>query len=827
MGCRQAKVAPSILEQKVEDRNLNKNTNVMQPGYHIKSNQTNTINSIDNVNGEKITDNNLVDNRLDTASIHSRFSLEKNIIDVNSKPYSINNLIIEDRSSNKKNNIIDVENQLKSSKSTDRISKLSKQSEQLDSDKLSIRSSQSKTNVSVINNITDGTSIHSGIDIEKKDFGIISHANDNLVLDQNNKINEVKLASRKSSVRSQKSSISDNIMQDMINTTIPNISLAPLDTDAFNPKLCLERQNAIDDVSLRKTIDLWKPSSIQQLIEFINKLSTNKTQIEKVWIIFYWISQNISYDDESYFSGNIPSQRADDVFRSKKAVCEGYASLFKRLCDETGLACEKVSGYAKGYSFNARKPAFDDTNHAWNVVKIEYHYYFIESTWGTGHMAENKKFKRELEAHYFLSQPAHMIYNHLPVDEKWQLLARPITMTEYLSMPQTHAAFFEFDLQVVSPHNSHAISIHKDKYYAEILICCPDDIELSGSLKESTNGQKVKGADKVYFDRQNSLWRCQFAPRKNGMHDITIFAKKKSSEGTFSEAVDFIFDIKDLKTFISFPHTWSHFYEYDLEIVAPLYSASVVCPIGASYCEILIRCPDDIELHGSLKESTNGQKVKGADKVYFDRQNSLWRCQFAPRKNGMHDIIIFAKKKSSKGTYAAAVDFIFDAKDLKTFISFPHTWSHFYEYDLEIVAPLYSGSVVCPIGASYCEILIRCPDDVKLSGHIEQGGQRIQQGDFIQYIAEKELWQCLFAPKSDGLHEITIFAKKLDEKESTEATIHCLLPGATEVNMTVDSEWLSAQGYENNVFKRTIKVGSQVTMWQFHVLREIRDGSSI
>ncbi|CAF1195353.1 unnamed protein product [Didymodactylos carnosus] len=742
MGCRQAKVAPSILEQKVEDRNLNKNTNVMQPGYHIKSNQTNTINSIDNVNGEKITDNNLVDNRLDTASIHSRFSLEKNIIDVNSKPYSINNLIIEDRSSNKKNNIIDVENQLKSSKSTDRISKLSKQSEQLDSDKLSIRSSQSKTNVSVINNITDGTSIHSGIDIEKKDFGIISHANDNLVLDQNNKINEVKLASRKSSVRSQKSSISDNIMQDMINTTIPNISLAPLDTDAFNPKLCLERQNAIDDVSLRKTIDLWKPSSIQQLIEFINKLSTNKTQIEKVWIIFYWISQNISYDDESYFSGNIPSQRADDVFRSKKAVCEGYASLFKRLCDETGLACEKVSGYAKGYSFNARKPAFDDTNHAWNVVKIEYHYYFIESTWGTGHMAENKKFKRELEAHYFLSQPAHMIYNHLPVDEKWQLLARPITMTEYLSMPQTHAAFFEFDLQVVSPHNSHAISIHKDKYYAEILICCPDDIELSGSLKESTNGQKVKGADKVYFDRQNSLWRCQFAPRKNGMHDITIFAKKKSSEGTFSEAVDFIFDIKDLKTFISFPHTWSHF----------------------------------------------------------------------------------------------------------------------YEYDLEIVAPLYSGSVVCPIGASYCEILIRCPDDVKLSGHIEQGGQRIQQGDFIQYIAEKELWQCLFAPKSDGLHEITIFAKKLDEKESkshcvvqfdlhvkdlkqsmtfpltyetfqlrkcrlyeplngtlkkgTEATIHCLLPGATEVNMTVDSEWLSAQGYENNVFKRTIKVGSQgVSLW--------------
>ncbi|CAF1340556.1 unnamed protein product [Didymodactylos carnosus] len=286
-----------------------------------------------------------------------------------------------------------------------------------------------------------------------------------------------------------------------------------------------------------------------------------------------------------------------------------------------------------------------------------------------------------------------MIYNHFPNEEKWQLLAGPITMQEYLSMPETHAAFFEFNLQVISPQNSHAISLQKDKYYGEILVRCPDDTELSGSLKESTDEQTVKGADKVYFDRQKSLWRCQFAPRKNGMHDITIYAKKKSSEGTF----------------------------------------------------------------------------------------------------------------------AGAVLFIFDVKDLKTFISFPRTWFHFYEYDLEVVAPLHSGSVVWPVGASYCEILIRCPDDVQLSGHIGKG-QRIQQGELIQYNAEKELWQCLFAPKKRKCHLYEPLNGIL--KKGAAATIHCRLPGATEVNMTVDSKWLTAQGYENNVLKRTIKVGSQdMSLW--------------
>ncbi|CAF1531159.1 unnamed protein product [Didymodactylos carnosus] len=334
-----------------------------------------------------------------------------------------------------------------------------------------------------------------------------------------------------------------------------------------------------------------------------------------------------------------------------------------------------------------------------------------------------------------------MIYNHFPNEEKWQLLAGPITMQEYLSMPETHAAFFEFNLQVISPQNSHAISLQKDKYYGEILVRCPDDTELSGSLKESTDEQTVKGADKVYFDRQKSLWRCQFAPRKNGMHDITIYAKKKSSEGTFAGAVLFIFDVKDLKTFISFPRTWFHFYEYDLEVVAPLHSGSVVWPVGASYCEILIRCPDDVQLSGHIGK---GQRIQQGELIQYNAEKELWQCLFAPKSNGLHEITIFAKKLDGKENKShCVVQFDLDVKDLKQTMTFPLTYEPFQERKCHLYEPL--------------------------NGILKKGAA---------------------------------------------ATIHCRLPGATEVNMTVDSKWLTAQGYENNVLKRTIKVGSQdMSLW--------------
>ncbi|CAF4262844.1 unnamed protein product, partial [Rotaria sordida] len=166
-----------------------------------------------------------------------------------------------------------------------------------------------------------------------------------------------------------------------------NIDLTPLDKEAYTPSICQQRQAAIDNMSYRRAIDQWQPKTFQQLIDYIKSLSVNKNEIDQAWIILYWISQNIRYDTKAYFENNIGSQSFTNVFLSRKAVCEGYSNLYADLCAQIGLQCRKVSGYAKGYGFNPHQTSFKQTNHAWNIISLKSgHSYFIESTWGSGHL---------------------------------------------------------------------------------------------------------------------------------------------------------------------------------------------------------------------------------------------------------------------------------------------------------------------------------------------------------------------------------------------------------------------------------------------------------
>ncbi|CAF5046521.1 unnamed protein product, partial [Rotaria socialis] len=106
--------------------------------------------------------------------------------------------------------------------------------------------------------------------------------------------------------------------------------------------------------------------------------------------------------------------------------------------DQLGMPCEKVSGYAKGYGFEISNDAPTGTDHAWNAVEIDHHWYLMESTWGAGHLNDKKQYERELASYYFLPRPNEMIYHHLPEDPKWQLLKNSINMEQYLKLPKLH-----------------------------------------------------------------------------------------------------------------------------------------------------------------------------------------------------------------------------------------------------------------------------------------------------------------------------------------------------------------------------------------------------
>ena len=302
------------------------------------------------------------------------------------------------------------------------------------------------------------------------------------------------------------------------------IDIEVADSQAFNQNIIQQRQQAVKNTSYRSVIESWQTNSLPQLAETIKTFSKGKSLVDRHWIIFYWVTLNIEYDTVAYFSKDYKDQSAEGVFRTKKGVCAGYANIYKYLCDHLQMPCEKVSGYSKGYGFDDREGAPTETDHAWNAVEIYSHWYLMESTWGAGHLNEQKMFTRELDSYYFLPRPNEMIYHHLPEDDKWQLLQTPIQMAQYMQMPQLRPLYFEYKLETIQPRNQCFVNLEKNEPFALVIMKTPTDIYLIADLK--LHDQKVDGGHRVIFDKKKRHYCCYFAPANIGDHKITIYAKR-------------------------------------------------------------------------------------------------------------------------------------------------------------------------------------------------------------------------------------------------------------------------------------------------------------
>lgn len=165
--------------------------------------------------------------------------------------------------------------------------------------------------------------------------------------------------------------------------------------------------------------------SVENLAEYLAQAASN--DLEKVRAFYVWISDNIAYDTKAFFSGSQEQYTAEEVLQRGKAVCQGYATLFKSLCDLENIHCMIIPGYSKGYGYNPNKP-LDNTDHAWNAVKLNNQWYLLDVTWGSGHINEKNRFEKSFSEDFFLPDPATFVYRHLPADPMWQLLPSPVSL---------------------------------------------------------------------------------------------------------------------------------------------------------------------------------------------------------------------------------------------------------------------------------------------------------------------------------------------------------------------------------------------------------------
>ena len=409
----------------------------------------------------------------------------------------------------------------------------------------------------------------------------------------------------KSSIKKNKDVVeyADDWEVDPNDSSVDSIDLLPVDPNAFNPIFCRQRQEAIDNHSYRIAVNSWKSKSLQDVVKFILELSTGKSVIDRAWIVFYWVSQNIEYDVDGYFNGHHRHQTAKDVFNSRKGVCDAFGTIFETLCSHVKIECKKIGGYAKGYGFQIGQKSFNRVDHAWNVIRLDGHWYLIDSTWGTGHLDRNRCNQKELDPFYFLVRPEQMIYRHLPVDSQWQLLKRPISMDEFLRLPYVQPIFFELNLDIIEPHHCSMVSFNAKLGFAEVWVRSSPETRLIGDI-ERIGSEKLKNADLVQYDSKRQLWQCLLAPQCGGFHTLTLFARREKStkldetneKASYSDAIQFGLDAPtDLKSTKTFPITYGLFTEYRCQLFEPLdgilqsgSKVTIHCRIPGAYCVRLL-----------------------------------------------------------------------------------------------------------------------------------------------------------------------------------------------------------------------------------------------
>ena len=213
------------------------------------------------------------------------------------------------------------------------------------------------------------------------------------------------------------------------------------------------------------------PTNIFKIDDLVLKINSDfLSESDKARATFYWICKNISYDVE--FAKKIESQNiqafsyktekeliekekkinlnlALSTFNEKTAVCYGYSALYCELANRLGLECKLIRGNLK--CDPSQIGANLETNHGWNVVKINGEWTFIDCTLAAGNISsKTNQFVFDFNDIYFFTEPKLFFLNHFPDDKKW-LLVDNKSKAEYINLPLYFPDFLRNESKLTFP----------------------------------------------------------------------------------------------------------------------------------------------------------------------------------------------------------------------------------------------------------------------------------------------------------------------------------------------------------------------------------------
>lgn len=157
--------------------------------------------------------------------------------------------------------------------------------------------------------------------------------------------------------------------------------------------------DALTGITFEGTYSMTKEEAALTLDEIENRLSEcmsevplNEDEYSTVKFLYDYLIDNTEYDTNADDNQNICS-----VFLGGSSVCQGYAKAMQYMLQNVGIQSLLVTGYT------------GTERHAWNLVRVNGQYYYLDPTWGDasysysgGEDLDGKVFLPPINYDYFL-----------------------------------------------------------------------------------------------------------------------------------------------------------------------------------------------------------------------------------------------------------------------------------------------------------------------------------------------------------------------------------------------------------------------------------------
>lgn len=247
----------------------------------------------------------------------------------------------------------------------------------------------------------------------------------------------------------------------------------------------------------------------EKLSKFITRDFTSDE--DKIRAIYTWIIQNVAYDPDEYkqfdytFTNYRERNEKDEKLRTKitertlqkgVAVCEGYAMLFEKLCEQQGIKNYLVRGDIKSNFPDIGRPF--KRIHMWNVATIDGNPYLFDATWGAGKY--NGKFIKEPSYFYYKTAPELFIKTHYPDMFEDAFLDGNLSREQFSELP----LIIEKNLLPKNIEFPKKGLLYEDEYFDEILFSIkninPEKISYSYGTEIISIEEIEREADQIKFN---------------------------------------------------------------------------------------------------------------------------------------------------------------------------------------------------------------------------------------------------------------------------------------------------------------------------------------